>query len=80
MARKMRAENERQIRRLVNEARTCGPKLRADECLSQLRGIAGYALVAGHLTESQHATLWAEINEITEARAMWRTERENTHA
>lgn len=80
MARKMSTENAKMIRTLINNGRTVGPQILADDYLSIVVGMIGFALVESMITHEEHAAYWAEISAIKDARAEARKALEQSHA
>lgn len=78
MRRKMSAENALQIRSLLEKSRSVGPQILADDYLSMVAGMVGFACVEQMISLDEHATYWVEINQIKDARAEARRALEKT--
>lgn len=64
----MDKQNADLLRKLLDNARTVGPQILADDYLSQCVGMVGYACIRGDITLDEHAEYWVEINAIKRAR------------
>lgn len=77
--RKMSAENAKMIRALIDNGRTVGPQILADDYLSIAVGMIGFACTETMITLEEHAAYWTEISAIKDARAEARKALEKGH-